>query len=120
MRCELFDPKFPVKTSPLTLGGCNFQAFDRFYPIYSETDAPRGGLHLLSGHPKQWGPPAKTVSKPYLKYSDTSHFILQYLQGFLGSFCCLRRALHAKLYSGNCWSNEYRPLMFGGRVLTKL
>jgi hypothetical protein len=71
-----FDGEFFVKTSPLTLGGRNFFAFNPFLLTFSATDGPRGGLHLFSGHHKQWGPPAKTVRKPYLKCSDTSHFTI--------------------------------------------
>jgi hypothetical protein len=94
--------------TPLILGGRKFLASNPFFPIFSATDAPRGGLHLLLGHHQQWAPPTKTVSKPYLKCTDTSHFTLQKLTGIFCYFCCLRTALHAKLYSGNCWGNEYR------------
>jgi len=56
--------------TPPTWGeGCNFLASCSFLPIFSAIDAPRGGLHLPFGHHKQWGPPAKMASKPYLKSS---------------------------------------------------
>jgi hypothetical protein len=57
---EPFDREFFVKMSVLTLGGCNFLAFNPFLLIFSVTDVRRGGLRLLSGHPKQWGPPANS------------------------------------------------------------
>ncbi len=60
-----------VKTSPPTSGGHNFLAFSPFLPIFSVTDAPRGKLHLFFGHHEKWGPPTKTVNKPYLKCLDT-------------------------------------------------
>jgi len=71
--------------TPLTLGGRKFLASNPFLPSFNATDAPRGELHLLLGHHKQWGPPAKTVSKPHLKCSDTSHFTLQNLEGFFAT-----------------------------------
>jgi hypothetical protein len=50
---------------------------------------------------KQWENPTLSVRTlailPYKIYRD-----------FLAKFCSLRRALHAKLYSGNCWGKEFR------------
>jgi len=66
---ELFSWIFFVKTTPPTLGDCNFLASSSFLPIFSARDVPRGGLHLVLEHHKQWGRPAKTASKTYLKWS---------------------------------------------------
>jgi hypothetical protein len=57
---------FFKKTTPL-LWGCNFLTSSSFLQIFSAIDAPRGGLHLILGHYKQWGLAAKMVRKPYLK-----------------------------------------------------
>jgi len=47
---------------------------------------------------KRWANPTVSVWTlailPYKIYRDFC------------KFCCLRRALHAKVYSGNCWGNE--------------
>jgi hypothetical protein len=69
--CELFNQEFFVKMSPPTSGGHNFLTFSLFLLILSVTDAPRGELHLFFGHHKKWGPPTKTMSKPYLNCLDT-------------------------------------------------
>ncbi len=58
--------------TPPIAGGCNFLASSPILLIFSVTNAPRRGLHLLIRHNKQWGPPPKMVSKPYLKCLDTS------------------------------------------------
>jgi hypothetical protein len=58
---ELFDQDFSVKTTSPTSGGHNFFASSPFFPVLSVIDAQKGGLHLLFGHHKQWGLPAKTV-----------------------------------------------------------
>jgi hypothetical protein len=62
------------KNDPTYLGGgCNFFASSSFLSIFSvidaSWDASRGGLLLLFGHHKQWGPLVKTTSKPYLNQS---------------------------------------------------
>jgi hypothetical protein len=56
------------KNQPPALGYPNFLAYSSFLPIFSARDVPRRGLHLVLGHHKQWGPPAKMRSKPYLKW----------------------------------------------------
>ncbi len=66
---ELFDQEFSVKKTPPISRGCNFLTSCQILPIFRGIDVPRGGLHLLFGHHKQWGPPPKTVSKPYIKCS---------------------------------------------------
>ncbi len=55
----LFDEFVSVKTTPSTLRGCNFLPSHLFWSIFNVTYAPRGGLHLLFQHHKQWGPPLK-------------------------------------------------------------
>ncbi len=67
---ELNNLEFFGKKSPPYLGGCNFFTFDPFFPIFNAIDAPKRGLHPLLGYHKQWGPPRKMVSKPYLKCLD--------------------------------------------------
>jgi len=59
---ELFDQKNSVKMIPL-LGGWEGRVIT-FSPvihifIFNAIDAQRGRLHLLFGHHKQWGSPAK-------------------------------------------------------------
>jgi hypothetical protein len=71
---ELFSWIFLVKTNPPTLGDCNFLAYSPFLPIFSARDLPRGGLHLVLGHHKQWGPPAKWQANP--TSSDCSWAVL--------------------------------------------
>jgi hypothetical protein len=75
---ELFNWNLFCKNDPLTWGGggCNFFTSYSFLPIFNAIDAPRGGLHLLFGHHKQWGLPAKMVSKPNLKWSLMGCFTL--------------------------------------------
>jgi hypothetical protein len=41
------------KNEPPILGGHNFLASSSFLPIFSVTNAPKGGLHLLFGHHEQ-------------------------------------------------------------------
>jgi hypothetical protein len=79
-----------IENIPPTSGCCNLFAFSSFYSIFSATDVAKGGLHLLLGglhllfgQHNQWGPPARTASKPYLKCWDTS---LPTLNGVLCSF----------------------------------
>jgi hypothetical protein len=81
---ELFDQKISVKKTLSYLGGHNFLASSQFLSIFSETDAPRGELHLFFGHHKQWGPLTKMTSKLYLKCSvmDCSTLWAIFLQFF--------------------------------------
>ncbi len=51
---ELLGLVFLINQTPLTSGGCNFLASSSFLPLFSVIDAPRGGLHLILGHYKQW------------------------------------------------------------------
>jgi hypothetical protein len=67
---EIFHWKFSAKNTLPYLGGGgdNFLSSSSFLSIFSAIDAPRGGLHLVFGHHKQWGPSCKiTKSKLYLK-----------------------------------------------------
>ncbi len=57
---------FYCKNDPLTSGPVTFLSLVHFLPIFSATDVPREGLHLLFGHHKQWGPLAKTARNPTL------------------------------------------------------
>jgi hypothetical protein len=65
---ELFNQKKNVKITLFISKGCNFFASSPFLPIFNVISAPRGKFHLLFGDHKQWGPLAKTMSKPYLKW----------------------------------------------------
>jgi hypothetical protein len=69
---EMFDCDFSVKTTSFILRGHNFVASNMFLLIVNATYVLRRGLHWLFGHHKQWDPFAKTVSKLYLKCSDTT------------------------------------------------
>jgi hypothetical protein len=60
------------------------------------------------------------VSKPYLKCSDTSHFTLQNLQGFFASFAVSGVHYMPKYFLEIVGAMSIGPLMFGGRILTKL
>jgi hypothetical protein len=55
---ELFGRKISAKTTLPYVGGKegdhNFLASSSFLPIFSAIVAPRGGLHLVFGHHKQW------------------------------------------------------------------
>ncbi len=62
----LFDQNAFVKTIPFTFKGHYFLISSSFLSIFSVIDAQRGGLHLLFGHHKQWGPPVKTATNPTL------------------------------------------------------
>jgi hypothetical protein len=53
------------------LGVIIFSPLVDFWSIFSVTDVPRGELHSVIGHHKQWGPPVETMSKPFLKCLDT-------------------------------------------------
>jgi hypothetical protein len=55
-----------IKTNLPTWGSRNFFIFNSILAIISVIDAPWGEFHLLFGHHKQWGLPAKMASKPYL------------------------------------------------------
>ncbi len=61
---------------PSILKGRNFLISSSYLSIFSVTDAPKGGFHLLFEHYKQCGPPPKgphcLSSKPYLKCLDIS------------------------------------------------
>jgi hypothetical protein len=63
---ELFSQFLFCKNDPLVWGAHNFLTSNSFLPIFSAIDATKGGLHLLFGHYKQWGPLAKSTSKTYL------------------------------------------------------
>jgi hypothetical protein len=56
-----------------------------------------GGLHLLIGNHKQWGPPAKTVSKPYLMCFDIG--LPTEITIFVGTILCKN-----KLATSEKWS----------------
>jgi hypothetical protein len=43
------------KNNPPYFGGRNFLASNPFLLIFGVIDTQRRGLHLLSGHHKQWG-----------------------------------------------------------------
>ncbi len=78
----LFNWEFSVK-QPSYFEGRNFLVSSLFLLNFTVTDPPRGGLHLLFGHHKQWGPPQKTVSKPYLNCLENlnmSNFIFLFLR----------------------------------------
>ncbi len=51
---EIFDRFFNIKTTPSTFRGSNFLPSNPFLSIFNVTYAPRGGLHLLFEHHKQW------------------------------------------------------------------
>jgi hypothetical protein len=55
----LIDFSFCKNDHPPNLRGHNFLTFSSFLSVFSAIDAQRGGLHLLFGHHKQWGPLAK-------------------------------------------------------------
>jgi hypothetical protein len=73
------------KNDPFTLEDYNFFTSNSFLLIFSMTNVPRGGFHLLFGHHKQWGPPLKTTSKPYLNCSNTNLFTIVYSFLFITS-----------------------------------
>jgi hypothetical protein len=58
---------------PSILKGCNFLVSNLYLSIFSVTNAPRGGFHLLFEHYKQLGPPPKTASKPYFKCLELAY-----------------------------------------------
>ncbi len=69
---ELNDREFSVKTTPpLLRGPITFSPLVHFCRFFSPTDTPRGGLHLLFEHHRQWDILARIARKPYLKCSDT-------------------------------------------------
>jgi hypothetical protein len=68
----MFDWDFYVETTSFISRGHNFVASNMFLPIVNATYVLRRGLHRLFGHHKQWDPFAKSVSKLYLKCSDTT------------------------------------------------
>jgi hypothetical protein len=70
---ELLNREFFAKTTSLVRGAHNFLTSSSFFSIFSAIDAPTIGLHLLFGHYKQWGPPAKTVNKTYRKWLFMSY-----------------------------------------------
>jgi hypothetical protein len=73
---ELFNWNLFCKKNPLTSRGYNFFTSYSFLPIFNAIDAPRGGLHRLFGHHKQWCLSAKMISKPYSKWSLMGCFTL--------------------------------------------
>lgn len=69
---ELNDREFSVKTTPpLLRGPITFSPLVHFCRFLVRTDTPRGGLHLLFEHHRQWDILARIARKPYLKCSDT-------------------------------------------------